>query len=136
MEVEDGYEGLLVWQKAVELAVSVKKVTDSFPKSELFGSVSQMRRASASIAANIAEGYGRVGRGEYLKHLGYARGSAFELNTHMVIARKVGLLKDDVLEDQYRDVVRLLAGLIRSLEDGHVREDEPGYGDPPYSPKP
>jgi four helix bundle protein len=65
----------VVWQRAVELSTEIYRLTSSYPKSEQFGLVNQMRRASVSIASNIAEGYGRSSRGEYLQFLGFARGS-------------------------------------------------------------
>ena len=70
----DSFMDLVVWQRAVELSTEIYRLTASYPKSEQFGLVHQMRRASVSIASNSAEGYGRQTRGEYLQFLGYARG--------------------------------------------------------------
>ena len=70
-----------VWQGSMQLAKTVYSETAKLPDCELFGLTTQMRRAAVSIPSNIAEGYGRVGRGEYLKHLGYAYGSLNELDT-------------------------------------------------------
>ena len=72
----DSFMDLIVWQRSVQLSTEIYRLTASFPKSEQFGLVNQMRRASVSIASNIAEGYGRTTRGEYLLFLGYARGSS------------------------------------------------------------
>ena len=81
---------LVVWQRAVQLSTEIYGLTASYPKSEQFGLINQMRRASVSIASNIAEGYGRSTRGEYLQFLGHARGSKCELQTQLVIAKKLG----------------------------------------------
>ena len=84
------FKDLVVWQRAVELTVDVYHLTSTFPDSERFGLTNQMRRASVSIASNIAEGYGRATKGEYFKFLGHARGSCSELETQIVIAKKLG----------------------------------------------
>jgi four helix bundle protein len=81
---------LVVWQRAVQLSTEIYRLTASYTKSEQFGLVNQMRRASVSIASNIAEGYGRSTRGEYLQFLGHARGSKCELQTQLVIAKSLG----------------------------------------------
>jgi four helix bundle protein len=75
----NSFKDLVVWQRAVQLSLAIYKLTSSFPDSERFGLTNQLRRASVSIASNIAEGYGKVSRGEYLLFLGHARGSNFEL---------------------------------------------------------
>jgi four helix bundle protein len=82
----DSFKDLLVWQRAIELTVAVYKLTASFPASEQFGLTSQLRRASVSVASNIAEGYGRSTRGEYVLFLGHARGSNCEVQTQLVIS--------------------------------------------------
>ena len=69
------FKDLIVWQRAIELTVVVYKLTSEFPAAERFGLTSQMRRAAVSIASNIAEGYGKFSKGEYLLFLGHARGS-------------------------------------------------------------
>jgi len=81
------YRELSVWQRSIELTVALYKLTGAFPREELFGLTSQLRRASVSIASNIAEGYGRASRGEYRNFLGIARGSALEVQTQLVVAR-------------------------------------------------
>jgi four helix bundle protein len=85
------YRNLVVWQRSIELTVAIYKLTRSFPREETFGLASQLRRASVSIASNIAEGYGRGSKGEYRNFLGMARGSALEVQTQLVIAREIGL---------------------------------------------
>lgn len=83
------FKQLVVWQRAVELSLAVYRLTAAFPPSEQFGLTSQLRRAAVSIASNIAEGYGRSTKGEYIQFLGHARGSLCELQTQIVIARSL-----------------------------------------------
>ena len=85
--VSASFKDLVVWQRAVQLSTEVYHLTDSFPPSERFGLSNQMRRASVSIASNVAEGYGRSTRGEYVQFLGHARGSNCELQTQFTIAK-------------------------------------------------
>jgi four helix bundle protein len=86
------YRDLRVWQRAIDLVVETYRLTGMLPKREVYGLASQMQRAAVSIAANIAEGNGRSHRGEYLQHLSIARGSLTELETHLVVAGRLGLL--------------------------------------------
>jgi len=88
------YQELEVWKVAMDLATECYRVTKAFPKDELFGMTSQIRRAAASIPANIAEGQGREHTKEFLSHLSIARGSVKELETHLLLCQRVGLLKD------------------------------------------
>jgi four helix bundle protein len=78
-----------VWQRAIELSVGIYKLTAEFPKEELYGLTSQLRRAAVSIASNIAEGYGRGSKGEFRQFIGVARGSVLELQTQLVIATEL-----------------------------------------------
>lgn len=86
----DSFHDLVVWQRAVQMAVSIYKLTDDFPRQEIYGLTSQLRRAGVSIASNIAEDYGRMPTGEYKQFLGMARGSNAEVQTQLVIAREFG----------------------------------------------
>jgi four helix bundle protein len=88
--VGDSFKDLVVWQRAVQLTVQVYKLTASFPASEQFGLTNQLRRASVSVASNIAEGYGRTTKGEYLQFLGHARGSKCEVETQLIISAALG----------------------------------------------
>jgi four helix bundle protein len=116
--VKGTFRSLIAWQKAVELNVAVYELTKEFPKAELFGLTSQMRRAAVSVASNIAEGYGRSTRGEYVLFLGHARGSNCELQTQLEIAGRLGFgsMQDarHVL-DMAEEVGRILVGLMRKL---------------------
>ncbi len=84
------YQDLRVWQRGIELTIFVYKVTASFPREELYGSSSQLRRAAVSIPSNIAEGYGRNTKRHYRRFLAIARGSNLEIQTQFIIARKLG----------------------------------------------
>ena len=112
------FKDLIVWQRSIELTTDVYKLTSKFPESERFGLTNQMRRASVSIASNIAEGYGRTTKGEYVQFLGYARGSCSELETQIVIARNPAFGEAQNLrsvEILCNDVGRLLGALIKSI---------------------
>ena len=113
------YPDLKVWQKAMDLVVASYDLTRQFPQSELYGPVSQIQRAPASIPANIAEGHGREHLGAYLHHLSVANGSVMELETHFLLAGRLNYLNNDEVTgilSQTEGVGRMLAGLIRSLK--------------------
>lgn len=113
------YRELIVWQKAMELAKLCYQLTKAFPKSELFGMTSQIRRSAASIPANIAEGNARAHTKEYLNFLSIARGSLAEVETHLILSHEVELLKKVDMERCLQladEISRMLAGLRRSLE--------------------
>jgi four helix bundle protein len=112
------YRELLVWQKAKLLAVRIYQRTEQFPRSEIYGLTSQMRRAGVSVASNIAEGQGRLTRGEFQQFLGHSRGSLLELDTQLSIAFDLGYLtKSDheALEQEAYQVLGLLNRLLDSL---------------------
>jgi four helix bundle protein len=113
------YRQLEVWQFAMELAQLCYQATRCFPKEELFGLVSQIRRAAASVPANIAEGQGREHTKEFLRHLSVARGSLMELETHLQLSQRVGMLQSgdlDTLLGMSDRVSRMLTGLRRALK--------------------
>lgn len=113
------YRQLEVRQFAMELAEQCYLATQGFPKQELFGLVSQIRRAAASIPANIAEGQGREHTKEFLNHLSIARGSLMELETHLLLSQRVGFLQQEALERVLAltdRVSRMLSGLRKALE--------------------
>ena len=85
------YKEMIVWQKAMQLVEEVFILTDDFPKSEIYGIISQMRRAAISIPSNIAEGYGRKSAKEYSQFYSIAYGSALELETQLIIAKRLKL---------------------------------------------
>jgi four helix bundle protein len=112
------HEDLDVWQKAVDLSVRVYELTKAFPSEEKFGLTSQMRRAAVSIPSNIAEGAARQGPKEFIQFLSIASGSVSELDTQVVICRKLGLGLDEqwhVMRSLIKDISKMIQGLIRSI---------------------
>jgi four helix bundle protein len=114
------FKDLVVWQKAIELALSVYRLTTEFPEAERFGLTNQMRRAAVSVSSNIAEGAGRATTGEFVQFLGIARGSNFGIESQFVIARGLGFGTSQNLDEAERlcgEVGRLLSLLIKSLRE-------------------
>jgi len=112
------FRNLLIWQRAVQLSLATYKLTASFPDSEKFGLTSQLRRASVSVASNIAEGYGRATQGEFVQFLGNARGSNCELQTQLVIAaglRMGSAVELKSAEDVSQEVAKMLVALMKRL---------------------
>ena len=106
-----------MWQESVKLAVLVYRITDSFPRSELYGLTSQIRRADTSVPANMAEGAGRTGTPELLRFLSIASGSLSELDTHIEISHQLGYIKNrNEIDEKTTQVFRLLTGLSASLK--------------------
>jgi len=113
------FKQLLVWKRAIELTLAVYKLTASFPDSERFGLTNQMRRASVSIASNIAEGYGKSSTGEYLLFLGHARGSDCELQTQLIISDALGFGSPQLRSTASTlcdEVSRMLVTMMRTLK--------------------
>lgn len=113
------FKDLIVWQKAVELSLVIYKLMQSFPDSERFGLTNQLRRASVSVASNIAEGYGRSTKGEYLLFLGHARGSNCELQTQLTIASGLNLGQESAryeAEGLSEEVSRMLVAIMQKLQ--------------------
>jgi four helix bundle protein len=94
----ESIKDLVVWQRAVEMSLAIYRLTAGFPSDERFGLTNQMRRASVSVASNIAEGYGKSTRGEYLSFLGHARVSNGEIQTQLVIAKGLGFGSEQALQ--------------------------------------
>lgn len=113
------YKELEVWQRAVGLAIEAYKTSRSFPDAEKFGLTAQIRRAVTSIPANVAEGWGRGSTKEYIQFLLIARGSLMELETHAIIAQKLGYLTQEQFEavqGHVEEIGKMLNGLIQSLK--------------------
>src|SRR3990172_13014436 len=112
------YRDLEVWKKSIALASKMQRISSSFPREELFGLTSQIRRAAVSIPANIAEGAERNGTKEYVQFLGIARGSAAELETLIVLAEEFRYLTGEQLQplmEELQAIRKMLSGLMRSL---------------------
>lgn len=117
--MKEGFKKLIVWEKAYKLALDIYVVTKKFPKDEIYGLVSQMRRASVSISANIAEGYERQYRKEYIQFLMIAKGSLGELETYLLFSRDLDYLKEEEynnLDIKRQEVGKLLRGLIKAMQ--------------------
>lgn len=113
------YRELDVWKKAMDMVVAVYNMTAAFPEKERCGLTSQIQRAAVSIPANIAEGYGRVHRGDYLHHLSIARGSLAELETHNTIAVRLGFVPREQavpVWDMTQEIGKMLTTMIRTLQ--------------------
>src|SRR5436305_3656927 len=113
------FRDLVAWQRAMDLAEQVYSATRAFPRDEAFGLTTQLRRAAVSVASNIAEGQGRMTKGEFCQFLGNARGSILELLTQLELAHRLKMISKDQFEDltlQADNTLRPLNGLIRSLK--------------------
>jgi four helix bundle protein len=112
------YADLDVWRRAVDLAVALYEVTARFPKAEVFGLTAQLRRAGVSVPSNIAEGHSRKSTAEFLRHISIALGSLSEIETQLVIARRLGYLDEKNakrLDSLCGEIGPLLGALYRSL---------------------
>jgi four helix bundle protein len=113
------YRDLLAWQKAMKLITEIYRVSQKFPSEELYGLISQMRRAAVSIPTNIAEGQGRLTKGEFSQFLGNARGSLLELETQLLVARNLHYLDEPTLKNLLEltsEVGRLVNGLLSAIK--------------------
>lgn len=95
---------LKIWNKAIDLTVEVYKATASFPKEEVYGLTSQIRRSAVSIPSNISEGAGRNSNKEFIHFLGIANGSSYELQTQLIISNKLNLISDLTLQPLLKEV--------------------------------
>ena len=95
---------LKIWNKALELSVRVYEVTTSFPKEEVYGLTSQIRRCAVSIPSNISEGAGRNSNKEFIHFLGIANGSCYELQTQLIISNKLNLITNETLQNRLNEI--------------------------------
>jgi len=113
------FRDMVVWQRSHELTLAIYRATQRFPKEELYGLTSQLRRSSSSIPCNIAEGCGRRGNGEFHKFLQIATGSASEVEYQLLLSRELGYMSDVEYGKLSREIVevkKMLAGLINRVE--------------------
>ena len=118
-ETISSYRDLKVWQQAMTLAEAAYVLTRGFPREEAYGMTSQIRRAAVSIAANIAEGHGRDSTGSFVQSLRVSQGSLKELETHIMLAARVGLAKEKetvAMLEECEQLGKMLRSLIRSLQ--------------------
>ena len=117
--MSSSYRDLKVWQRSIDLAENIYRLTSVFPASEMYGLTSQMRRAAVSIASNIAEGWGRRSRKDYSRYLEIAGGSNDEPRTQLVISERLGCGNARLLVDAHTladEIERMLGGLHKSLQ--------------------
>jgi four helix bundle protein len=112
------YKELIVWQKAMSLVALIYELTKTFPDDERFGLTSQMRRCSVSIPSNIAEGWGRLSRKNYIQFLRISRGSLYELETQILITKQLKYINDsESIESLIIEISKMLNSLIRKLDE-------------------
>jgi len=112
------FHDLTVWQRAIDLTVCIYTLTQSFPKEETYGLISQLRRASVSVASNIAEGRGRLNTAEFRQFLGIALGSMFEIQTQLLVARKLQMGNETSINEAAAlsdEVSKMLTSFIQTL---------------------
>jgi four helix bundle protein len=112
------FHDLTVWQRAMDLTVCIYTLTHRFPREETYGLVSQLRRASVSVASNIAEGRGRLNRAEFRQFLGIALGSTFEIPTQLLVARRMGMGTQKGIDEAIvlgNEVSKMLTSFILKL---------------------
>ncbi|WP_109488999.1 four helix bundle protein [Occallatibacter savannae] len=111
-------QDLKVWQRAIDLTVCIYQLTKHFPKEETYGLVSQLRRASVSVASNIAEGRGRLNAAEFRQFLGIALGSTFEVKTQLIVARRLDMGSSAAIDEAAalgEEVSKMLTSFIQKL---------------------
>ena len=112
------FEDLLVWQRAIEMSLAIYEYTEGFPQKEIYGLTSQLRRASVSVSSNIAEGRGRCTQGEFKQFLGMAQGSNYEVQTQLVLSRRLKFGEQAQLQKSEKlsiEVGKMLSALIGSI---------------------
>jgi four helix bundle protein len=122
--IVQSYRDLVVWKKSMSLVLDIYRDTNTFPKVETYGLVSQLRRAAVSVPSDIAEGQARLSTAEFKQSLGHARGSLMEVETYILLVRELGYLEPDQSENllsSSAEVGKILNGLLNSL----VRERSP-----------
>ncbi|CAC9975595.1 four helix bundle protein [Flavobacterium panici] len=116
------FRKILVWQKSISLVTKIYKATSTFPKEEMFGLTSQIRRSSVSVPSNIAEGSGRESTKDFLRFLYISLGSIFEMQTQLEIAKNIIYINEEefnLLYEDSREIERMLASLIRKIKDSN-----------------
>jgi four helix bundle protein len=117
--VAQAFQDLTVWQRAMEMTVSIYDLTTAFPKHEQYGLTSQLRRAAVSVASNIAEGRGRSTEGEFRQFLSIAQGSTYEVHTQLLVARQLKIGDEAALKKAEAlciETSKMLGAFIQSLK--------------------
>lgn len=115
MQPAKSFKDLIVWQKAYKFVLDIYRATETFPKSELYGITSQIRRASVSIAANIAEGFKRKGKQDKLRFYNIAEGSIEEVKFFLMLSKDLNFLNDSSLFEKLEEVSKLLNGYSQTI---------------------
>jgi four helix bundle protein len=113
------FEDLEAWQEAHKLVLEIYRITKTFPRSEIYGIISQLRRAASSISANIAEGFSRFHYNDKIRFYYNSRGSISEVKNYLILSKDLGYIKIDTQDKLYKladSVLRLINGLIRAIE--------------------
>ncbi len=119
MKTIRSFRDLTVWQRSIELSVQIYALTRSFPKEEIFGLTNQLRRASVSISSNIAEGQGRLTKGDFINFLSIARGSNAEVRSQLILARHLKFGEESLIaqcEALATEIGKMINALIASLK--------------------
>lgn len=114
----NNFRELNVWQKAVDLATKIYKATENYPKEEMYGLTSQIRRCTVSISYNIAEGAGRRSKKDFCHFLDMATGSCYELETQLVISKNLDYIAEnefEILKSDFTEIQKMMYALIKSL---------------------
>ena len=112
------FEDLIIWQKSIVLTKQIYTITRKFPKEEIYGLSNQLRRASVSVASNIAEGYGRITRNDYKRFLSFSFGSTFEIQTQLIICIEIGIINNEDFNESImlsKEISAMLYAIMRKL---------------------
>ena len=109
------YKDLLIWQKGIDIVINLYQLVEDFPKEEVYALSSQLKRASVSIPSNIAEGYGRNSTQSYIHFVSISRGSLFELETQLIIAKKLNFVKNESLLSELMNQITEESKMINSF---------------------
>jgi four helix bundle protein len=118
MHPVQSYRDLIAWQKSMDLVVETYRATQSFPRTETYGLIAQLRRAAVSIPSNVAEGHDRLSTGEFRQFLGHSRGSLVEVETQILISQRLGYLEPSQSTSLLKlttEIAKILNGLLGSL---------------------
>ncbi len=119
MEKSKSFTDLLVWQKAHKFVLNIYKLTSGFPKSESYGLVSQFRRASVSIPANISEGFIKKGKADKLRFYNIAQGSIQECKYYIILAKDLNYINDENINESLDDIAKLLQAYMNTIKSNY-----------------